>query len=417
MYHMDTWQHAWVVLIIIFGGGLIAGKLTEKPRIPDVAAYLVFGILLGPYILNLVSEPVQSQINQFLIKFGATLILFEGGLSVSISILKKTWISISMLATIGVVISMVVVGVVTHYTLGGTWIFALLLASVIASTDPATLFPVFRRISIWPRLQQTVESESAFNDATASVFVVTLMGLIGHSGSFAIGMPILDFIKSAAIGLTVGIAIGLLSLWLVASKKWGYFHELGSIVFLVAALGAFAAAEQLGGSGYMAAFTAGVICGNGKTFHCPLEEHTKTNVHHFGNGLTLLSRMVIFVLLGTQVDFMVVYHYLWVGLLIVGVLMFIARPLTVLSSVKIDVNAKWSWREIFFMFWVRETGVIPAALSAMLLASPHIPRHMAEVINAITFLAILITILLQASTTGIVAKRLGVLIPTKETDI
>lgn len=414
---MDTWGHAWVVLIIIFGGGLIVAKLTEKPRIPDVAAYLVLGILLGPYILNLVSEPAQSQVNQFIIKFGATLILFEGGLSVSISMLKKTWISIAMLATIGVVVSMVVVGVVAHYTLGGSWIFALLLASVIASIDPATLFPVFRRISIWPRLQQTVESESAFNDATASVFVITLMGLIGHSGAIQFGPPILDFFRSSIIGLAVGAAIGLLSLWLVASKKLGVFHELGSIVFLVAALGAYEAASGLNGSGYMAAFTAGIICGNGKTFHCPMAEHTQTNVHHFGNGMTLLSRMLIFVLLGTQVDFGVVYHYLWVGLLIVAVLMFAARPLSVLSCVKIDVNARWSWREILFMFWVRETGVIPAALSAMLLASSQVPHHMAEIINAITFLAILITILLQASTTGIVAKRLGIMEPTEETDI
>lgn len=417
MLHMDTWLHAWKVLIIIFGGGLIVGKLTEKPRIPDVAAYLVFGILIGPYILNLVSEPTQSEVNQFIIKFGATLILFEGGLSVSISVLKKTWISIAMLATFGVLISMVIIGVFTHYLLGGSWVFALLLASVIASTDPATLFPVFRRISIWPRLQQTVESESAFNDATASVFVITLMGMLGHSGGFHFGTPILEFLKSSVIGLTVGVAIGLLSLLLVASKKWGYFHEFGSIVFLVAALGALVASEWLGGSGYMAAFTAGVICGNGKTFNSPLEDHTQTNVHHFGNGMTLLSRMLIFVLLGTQVNFVVVYHYLWVGLIIVAALMFIARPITVLSSVKIDFNARWSWREILFMFWVRETGVIPAALSAMLLASPQVPHHMAEIINAITFLAILITILLQASTTGVVAKRLGILVPSKEEEI
>jgi cell volume regulation protein A len=182
----------------------------------------------------------------------------------------------------------------------------------------------------------------------------------------------------------------------------------------VIAIGSFQFAEAVHASGLMAAFTAGVVSGNGKSFGWPLAEHTEANVHHFGNAVTLLLRMMIFVFLGTQVDFTVVREYFSVGVLLVFVLMFVARPLTVLSSVLVDRRANWSWREVLFMFWTRETGVIPAALAGMITAE-RLPG--AEMIGAVTFLAILVTIVLQASTTPLVAKRLGVAVSGEEEDV
>ncbi|GAA3313745.1 hypothetical protein GCM10020331_004570 [Ectobacillus funiculus] len=91
--------------------------------------------------------------------------------------------------------------------------------------------------------------------------------------------------------------------------------------------------------------------------------------------------------------------------MIVLVFMFIARPLAVLVCTLPDRKAKWKWNEIVFMFWVRETGVIPAALSGMIVASGV---DYANAIASVTFIAILMTILIQASTTGYVAKRLGI---------
>lgn len=411
---MNHWESTLTVLVVIFAGGLVVGKLTEKPKIPDVAAYLLLGILVGPAALNWVSEPATSQVNQFVLNLGATLILFDGGRAISFGVLKRVWISITLLATIGVLVSATVVGVVAHYLLGTPWLLSLLIAAVIASTDPATLIPVFKRVPIVSRLQQTVESESAFNDATASVLVFTLIGLVGQSSGVHILGPVGHFLQSSLIGLIVGLVCGLLSLWLVSLKGWGAFHEFGSIVLLVAAIGSFQLAEVFHASGLMAAFTAGAVSGNGRVFGWALADHTEVNIHHFGNAITLLMRMLIFVLLGTQVDFAVVHQYLGVGLLIVGVLILVARPLTVLISVLPDGVAQWSWREIVFMFWVRETGVIPAALAGMI-AAMHLPGS--DIIGAITFLAILITILLQASTTGLVARWLKVAVSMEREEI
>ncbi len=414
MLHMNTWESAVAVLLIVFGGGLIVGKLTDKPRIPDVAAYLVLGILLGPAVLNWISEPIGSEVNLFILNVGATLILFDGGRAVEFSVLRQVWLSIGLLATVGVLVSAAVVGVAVHLLLGTPWLLSLLIAAVIASTDPATLIPVFKRVRILPRLQQTVESESAFNDATASVLVFTLLAMLAATGSAHWYTPIVEFVRSSALGLAVGLVCGLLALWLVSDKGWGILQDYGSIVMFVLAIGSFQFAEALHASGLMAAFTAGVLSGNGKSFGWPLAEHTELNIHHFGNAVTLIMRMMIFVLLGTQVDFTAVREYLGIGILVVLVLMFVGRPLTVLSSVLVDRRASWSWREILFMFWVRETGVIPAALAGMI-AAKGLPGS--EIVGAITFLAILVTILLQASTTPFVAQRLGLAVSGEEEDV
>lgn len=415
MLHMDTWNHAWLVLLLIFAGGLILGKLSEKPRIPDVAAYLVYGIILGPAVLNLIGVPSQSNVNQFILNLGATLILFEGGRGLELSMLKRVWLSISLLATFGVFITAAVVAVTVHLVLGEPWIFSLLTGSVIASTDPATLIPVFQRVFVRPKLQQTAEAESAFNDATGTVLVATLLAAGTSGGAIHFGPAVLDFVKSAGVGIIIGFAVGIVSLTLISRRAWGLFHEFGSFVMLIGALGAYAGASALGASGFMAAFVAGVISGNAKTFGWELASHTNQNVEHFNHAMTLMMRMMIFVLLGSQVDFTLVSRYLVPGLIIVGIFMVVGRPLTVLASLLPDRKARWQAREIGFMFWVRETGVIPAALAGMLTAKGV---RGADLISSITFMAILLTIVIQASTTEAVAKRLGVLGPAEpEEDI
>ncbi len=404
---MNSWTSTWAVLIIIFVGGLIVGKLSEKPRIPDVAAYLVYGIIIGPTLLNWVSEPSQSQVNQFLLNLGATLILFDGGRGVELSVLRKVWFSVTMLATIGVFVSALVVGVTVHFVLGTTWMFSFLVGSVIASTDPATLIPVFKRVAVLPKLRQTVETESAFNDATGAVLTFTLLAAASAVGKHINwSNSVLQFVQSAGIGLIVGIVFGILALFLISRHAWGIFHEYGSFVMLITAITSYQVSTMLHASGFMAAFTAGIISGNGESFKWKLASHTAENIHHFGSAITLIMRMTIFVLLGTQVNFGLVSKYVWAGLLIIVVFMFIARPLTVCSSVLFDRQAAWRINEIGFMCWVRETGVIPAALSGMLVAQKF-PG--ADIISAITFMAILLTIVVQASTTDVVAKLCNVI--------
>jgi cell volume regulation protein A len=153
----------------------------------------------------------------------------------------------------------------------------------------------------------------------------------------------------------------------------------------------------------MATFTAGLIWGNADLFGLDMS-HKKLEMEHFAENTTVIMRMLIFILLGSQVNFTVIAAHLWTSLGVIVVFICIARPLTVLICALPDRRAAWSWKEILFMFWVRETGVIPAALSGMVsgLGLPH-----ADIIASVTFLAVLITIVLQAGTTAFVARKLG----------
>jgi cell volume regulation protein A len=121
----------------------------------------------------------------------------------------------------------------------------------------------------------------------------------------------------------------------------------------------------------------------------------------------LIMRMFIFILLGSQVNFGLMARYLWPGLALVAVFMLVARPVTVLCCALPDRKASWSARELLFMCWTRETGVIPGALAGILLGM-KVPGS--EIIASVTFLAIIMTILIQATTTRWLAGKLGLLL-------
>jgi potassium/hydrogen antiporter len=121
----------------------------------------------------------------------------------------------------------------------------------------------------------------------------------------------------------------------------------------------------------------------------------------------LIMRMLIFILLGTQVNFGLMNQYLLSGVAVVVVFMLVARPATVFLCALPDRRAKWSLREMLFMCWTRETGVIPGALAGMLVG---IKAPGAQIIASVTFIAILMTILIQATTTKWLAKKLGLLL-------
>lgn len=402
---MDIVQHELYMITTVFLLGLLTMKLAERIKIPDVALFMIVGIVIGPSFLNLITVPNDSVSYQFIIVLGSILILFEGGRAILFSVLKRVWITISLLSILGVLVTATIVAITVFYLLNMPILYALLLASVIASTDPATLMPVFKQITIEEKVRRTVESESAFNDATGSILTFTLLGVVLGQTQLSISASIWSFFREAGGGILVGTIIGFVGVLLTSEHKWGLLKKYGTVVSLVVAISAYLIAGFIHASGFMATFTAGLISGNPQLFRFRVSEETNSTVSHFTENLTLIMRTLIFMLLGTQVDFSILSEYWKQGVLIVLVFMFIARPLSVLVCALPDRKAKWKWNEIFFMFWVRETGVIPAALSTMIVAAGV---DYANEISSITFLAILVTILLQASTTGLIAKWLGI---------
>jgi cell volume regulation protein A len=170
-------KHTLLNCGLILAIGTVAGLLAQKIRIPDIAIFLLAGIAIGPHALKLIDIPADSALNQIILLFGASYILFDGGAALRLDVLKRVWITILVLATIGVLITASITALAAHIVFGLPPVLALLLGATIASTDPATLVPIFRQIRIRDRVAQTVMSESAFNDAMAAIFTFRCWGL------------------------------------------------------------------------------------------------------------------------------------------------------------------------------------------------------------------------------------------------
>lgn len=386
--------------------GTLAGLLAQKIRIPDVALFLIVGMCVGPGALGLVNIEADSALNQIVLLFGASYILFDGGASLRLEVLKRVWITIVVIATVGVVITATVTGIAAYFILGSPLVVALLLGATLASTDPATLVPIFRQVKIRDRVAQTVMSESAFNDAMGAIVTFGVLAIATGAGEFSLVSSLLELLKQSVVGIVAGCVLGYLAALLIAHERWAFLAEYGPVVTLVAVIGAYFAADGLQASGFMAVFVFGIVLGNKDFFGFRMEPGEAQKLDEYVATTAFIMRLVIFILLGSQVDFALMGRHLWSGIAVVAVLMLVARPLTVFLCALPDRRAKWSFNEMLFMSWTRETGVIPAALAGLLVG---MKAPGAQMIASVTFIAILMTILIQAPTTKWVAGKLGLL--------
>src|SRR6478752_2664585 len=131
---------------LILAVGTITGFVARKIRVPDIALFLIVGMAIGPAVLGLIDIKADSALYQ--------IILVDGGASLRFEVLKRVWITIVLLATLGVLVTAAITAFAAHGVLGVSWIVALLLGTTIASTEPATLVPIFRQIKIRDRVAQ-----------------------------------------------------------------------------------------------------------------------------------------------------------------------------------------------------------------------------------------------------------------------
>jgi len=403
---LDIAKHVLLACGLILAVGTVTGLLSRKVGIPDVAVFLIVGMLIGPEALGLIDIRADSALNQFILLFGASYILFDGGASLRFEVLKQVWITILIISTIGVVITAAITGIAAYCVLGVPFIVALLLGATLASTDPATLVPIFRQVKIRDRVAQTVMSESAFNDAMGAIVTFAVLAVATGKGEFSLTSSLLDLLKQSIIGIVAGAALGYLAALFIAHERYAFLAEYGPVVTLMAVIGAYFAADGLEASGFMAVFVFGIMLGNKEALGFKMEPGEAQKLDEYVMTTAFIMRLFIFILLGAQVDFSLMNQYLVGGIVVVTIFMLIARPVTVFLCALPDRRARWSFNEMLFMCWTRETGVIPAALAGLLLGM-NAPG--AQMIASVTFIAILMTILIQAPTTRWLGRRLGLL--------
>ena len=399
-------RHTLLSCGLILAVGTLAAFVAQRIRIPDVAIFLLAGIAIGPHALALIDIGAGSALNQIILLFGASYILFDGGAALRLSVLKQVWITILVLATVGVLITAAVTALAASYVLGLPLAVAALLGAVLSATDPATLMPIFRQVRIKDRVAQTVVAESAFNDAMGAIATFAALALATGGAEFSPAHVVLDLLKQSLIGIVAGIALGYLAALLIAHEKWAFLAEYAPVVTLVAVIAAYFAASDLQASGFMAVFVFGIVLGNKETLGFQMQAGEEQRLAEFVLTTSFIMRLFIFFLLGAQVDFAEVGRHWMGGVAVVAVLMLVARPMAVFLCALPDRRACWRLEELLLMCWTRETGVIPAALAGLLLG---VRAPGADIIASVTFVAILMTILIQAPTTEWLGRRLGLL--------
>ena len=404
---MDV-EEALRTIGIVLAVGLIALPIAGYLRLPSMVVLVVAGVIAGPQLLDLVEVPIDAPGPSLLFSLGVALILFHGGMGISLRVISKTAMGLLLLSIPGVAITAAITGLAIQPLFAVTWPIALMAGAALASTDPAILVPLFERLGLRPRVAQTVIAESAINDPMGTILTLTMSGIVvagGMSASIFSGdSPLTDFVRSIGLGLVIGVVGGVLIALLLSNHRLGVLRESAAATLLAIVALAYATGEATGGSPYLAAFIAGLIVGNKELLRIGHHREQEEVLDTYVSQTVDIVVLGIFVVLGLNLEVRTLLDNLWAGLAVMVVFIFVARPITVAICLGLDRRAGWTRQEAVFITWCRETGVVPVAVASMLLAE-NIPG--APVVATLVTFAVVTTLLLQATTAGWLAKRLG----------
>jgi potassium/hydrogen antiporter len=399
-----------LTLSLLLGAGMTARLLASVTGIPEVLVLVLLGASLGPHALDVVDVPLDTIGAQLLFTLGVSTILFHGGLNLSLRVLHGVAFSLGMLVIPGVVLSAAITAVAAHFAFGLPWSDSLLIGAVLSPTDPAILIPLFLGGRLKPRLAQTVIAESAFNDPTGAVLALTMAGVV-VTGHGSVSGPAVDFMVELAVSSVIGILAGVLLAASVSSRRTGIWRESPAIAVLTVVSIAYVSLDSAGYSGYLGAFLAGLIVGNMDLLKLDMDPVHEQDMRSFTASLADIVTLFVFVVLGASLPLDTLGENLLPALAVLATLILVARPATVLTCALPDRRARWTRRELAFMCWTRETGVVPAALVGVLggLGVAHLDE-----LASVVALAVVGTLILQALPAAWLADRLGLLTPLEE---
>jgi cell volume regulation protein A len=399
-----------LTLSLLLGAGMTARLLASVTGIPEVLVLVVLGASLGPHALDVVDVPLDTIGAQLLFTLGVSTILFHGGLNLSLRVLQGVAFSLGMLVIPGVVLSAAITAVAAHFAFGLPWSDSLLIGAVLSPTDPAILIPLFLGGRLRPRLAQTVIAESAFNDPTGAVLALTMAGVV-VTGHGSVSGPAVDFLVELAVSTVIGILAGVLLAASVSSRRTGIWRESPAIAVLTVVSIAYVSLDSAGYSGYLGAFLAGLIVGNMDLLKLDMDPEHEHDMRSFTASVADIVTLFVFVVLGASLPLDTLGENLLPALAVLATLILVARPATVLTCALPDRRARWTRRELAFMCWTRETGVVPAALVGVLggLGVAHLDE-----LASVVALAVVGTLILQALPAAWLADRLGLLTPLEE---
>lgn len=392
--------------MILLGGGLLllsilAGLISSRVGAPLLLVFLGLGMLAGE------DGPGGIAFDDFqgaytLASVALAVILFDGGLRTPLRTVRSAWGPASALATVGVVITAGLTGVAAHFAFGADWPTALLMGTVVASTDAAAVFLLLHQhdLDIRRRVAATLELESGANDPMAIFLTLTLVEFLAQGlegGGLDLSLVLLQrFALSFGLGVLFGIGGGMLLGRLV--NRMNLAPGLYPVFVVAAALTIFGAVQALGGSGFLAVYLAGIAAGNQRL-------RANTLIRRFHDGIAWVCQILLLVILGLLVTPHTLEPFLLPGVAVALALVFVARPLAVFLCL---LPTDFRLEERIFIAFVGLRGAVPIYLAMIpVLAGLEASAQ----IFAATFVVVLASLVLQGWSVPWVARRLDVQIP------
>ena len=387
-----------LVVGAILAGSILVALGAARVGVPSLVAFLALGMLLGSDGPGGI-EFDDAELARTVGVVGLAAILFEGGLSTSWRRLRRVAVPATLLATVGVVASTLLTGFAAYYLFDLSWLEAVLLGAVVASTDAAAVFATLRFTHIRRRLARTLEAETGLNDPVAIALTIGLIAWI-EEPDFEFPDLVVSVVEQLGIGLLIGVGLALMALWIFARLP----HSIGSfapVASVAAGALSFGVTDVAGGSGFLAVYLVGLAVGSTPSRH-------RRQLVAFHEGLAFLAQVTMFVVLGLLVFPKDLPEVALAGLALAVLLMVAIRPAAVWLSTALN---SFSARERLLLGWAGLRGAVPIVLATFVLSSDV--EHAETMFNAV-FFVVVVSALVQGTTLEWVAERLGLVDPRPE---
>jgi len=385
-----------VVLIaaVLLLGGVLLSKTSSRFGVPSLLLFLVLGMLAGSEgVLGIEFDDVELARSVGVVALA--FILFSGGLSTRWREISPVLVPGIALATIGVLLSAVVLGWLASLILELDLLEGMLLGGIIASTDAAAVFSILRSrgVRLNGRLRAMLELESGSNDPAAVFLTVGFISLLQADGTTPLGLAA-SFVVQMSVGIVAGVLLAKGAVAVINRLRLE-FDGLYPVATFAFVLAMFEVVTWVGGSGFLAAYVAGVTMANSEFLH-------KRSLLRFHDAIAWLMQIGMFVLLGLLVFPSELLPVAIPSLAVAALLMFIARPLASLITL---APFRRPAREIGFVSWVGLRGAAPIILATFPVVA-NIPN--AEKIFNVVFFVVLTSVLVQGTTIPMIARYLDV---------